>query len=181
MHERLIRWYRKGTGIPWAGFPITGRSITREAQILGRTTKICQYFTIKQQGLSSSMPGRCPKYEDECGTLHGLWKFGPEEKNWSLKVQEKSWKSGPMQVVVELWLHTEKVLERPSQFFEMVYCILTTARAGLDIKDFSPLASRASRFWMVLFYLPKNYRKRDTLTSADTKYNINIIMGSKHT
>ena len=31
----------------------------------------------------------------------------------------------------------------------------------------------------LIFYLPRNYRKSDTLTSADAKYNINIIMGLK--
>ena len=52
-----------------AGSQIPGCPITRHVQILRRTTKICQYFTMKQQGWSSSMPEGSPKYEDESGTL----------------------------------------------------------------------------------------------------------------
>ena len=51
------------------GSQISGRPIARDAQVWGRTTKICQYFTIKHQGWSSSMPEGHPKYEDESGTL----------------------------------------------------------------------------------------------------------------
>ena len=50
-------------------FQIPGLLIVRYPQISGSAPKICQYFTIRQQGWSSTMPRRRPKYDDKSGTL----------------------------------------------------------------------------------------------------------------
>ena len=51
------------------GCQIPACPIAQDTQNLGRRTKICHYFTMKQQGWWSSKPEGRLKYEDQSGTL----------------------------------------------------------------------------------------------------------------